>query len=125
MFDAGIQAATAAGGSAGSAAVDGVLVTGANGFVGACLVRHLLRDDSPLGGGTVFALVRDSSDASAWERMEAALGRFGVSADDVAAVRTSGRLVVLSGDVGRDRFGLDDHAYSDLGARVGTIIHAV
>jgi thioester reductase-like protein len=93
---------------------DGVLLTGATGFVGMqLLVRFLENTDS-----TVFALVRAASERDAAERIEGVLRfLFGAHHDHGA------RVIAVRGDVTRQKLGLG-RRQDWLCERVGEVVHS-
>jgi thioester reductase-like protein len=98
----------------GAARRDGVLLTGATGFLGMeLLVRYLRHSDR-----TVHAIVRADDDAHASRRLrdtlDAALGPAHPFGDRVRA---------LAGDLTKPRLGLDPAAADELAASVDEIVH--
>lgn len=92
----------------------GVLVTGANGFVGAHVVAALLE----AGPQDVYALVRAADDDAARARLVAALD------DQRLSDRVDlDRVVVLAGDLELREFGLGSQAFARLGQRLDAIVH--
>lgn len=87
---------------------DIVLITGATGAVGSWLAREALE-----AGLTVLALVRRSATQSAEQRVRESLALIGA--------RSTGRLVVLEGDIAKEDLGL---AHANLPARPGLVLHA-
>ena len=83
---------------------DGILVTGATGFIGRAIVRRLLAD-----GRRVIAVARPRDGQSARARMDADVAR-------------GGRLAVVEHDFGRQALSATDVAW--LRATVETVIHA-
>ncbi|MEV0589366.1 thioester reductase domain-containing protein [Nonomuraea sp. NPDC050310] len=92
-----------------------VLLTGATGFLGAFLLRDLLRSTR----ATVHCLVRASDEASARERLRANLEWYRVW-DEVDPDRI--RLVV--GDLAAPRLGLSEADFDDLAKTVDAVYHA-
>ncbi|WP_176308797.1 SDR family oxidoreductase, partial [Micromonospora sp. NBS 11-29] len=92
-----------------------VFLTGATGFVGAFLLRDLMRSTS----ATVHCLVRGSDEASARERLRANLTWYGIG-DEV----DDDRLRVLPGDLAAPRFGLDAEQFDRLAREVDVVYHA-
>lgn len=89
------------------------LVTGGTGFLGAHLVRELLRR-----GHAVTALVRDGRDGSAQERFRRVLEWLGVGREDAA------RAAVVAGDVAEERFGLAEARWRALAAATDEVVHS-
>jgi thioester reductase-like protein len=93
-------------------AAEGILLTGATGFLGAWLLATLLeREDRP-----IHALVRAPDRLSARRRLEAALAGLGKTLPEH-------RVEVWAGDAERERLGLAPGEWRDLGERVGTVVH--
>jgi len=82
------------------------LVTGATGFLGARLVRELLR----LTDAQIHCLVRGESDAAARARL--------------GELATEARVVVHAGDVGAPWLGLTERSWHELSRAVGHVVHA-
>jgi thioester reductase-like protein len=94
----------------------GVLLTGATGFVGGeLLARYLERTDRP-----VYALVRGEDEAAADERLRETVsglvGETNGSAGD--------QLVAVPGDIRSPGLGLEQNARESLAGRVNEIVHA-
>jgi long-chain acyl-CoA synthetase len=96
-------------------AADGVLITGATGFVGReVLTRYLERSDR-----TVYALVRAEDAAAAEDRL-----RDGLRTETGTDVAESDRLVAVPGDVQEPGFGLDADRRDELASEVSDVIHS-
>ncbi|MFO0605577.1 MAG: thioester reductase domain-containing protein [Polyangiales bacterium] len=93
-----------------------VLLTGATGFLGAHLLADLL--ETARGDGEVLCLLRCADPRDGARRVREALQRHRRWRDDHA-----GRIVVVPGDLGRERLGLDDAAWSGLAREVDVIVH--
>src|SRR4051812_45622801 len=95
---------------------DGVLLTGATGFVGMeLLARYLVNTDRP-----IYALVRAEDQAAANERIEQALlSLFGDQADF-----PEDRIVAVPGDIEASGLGLFADDRAALAERVSDIVHA-
>lgn len=93
---------------------DGVLLTGATGFLGAqLLIRYLERTDRQ-----VYALVRGASDRDAAARLEQTLlDLFGPGHPHAR------RVVAVRGDIARPGLGLGRRRRDALAERVGEIVH--
>ena len=92
-----------------------VLLTGANGFVGRFFLRALLRQNPSL---SVHCLVRGDDAAHAFERLRTAMQHAEIWEDEFAP-----RLRLVTGDICRERFGLNDEAFASLGRRVDAVYH--
>ncbi|MDR3088832.1 MAG: thioester reductase domain-containing protein [Desulfobulbaceae bacterium] len=94
-----------------------ILLTGATGFLGGYLLKELLeRSEAP-----VYCLVRaDSPDQARHRLMENAGFLFG---DEAVAGWPWHRIRPLSGDLGRERFGLSPERHQELAWEVGSIFH--
>ena len=92
----------------------GVLLTGANGFLGAHLVGELLR----AGAFTIVAPVRAASDSQARLRVEAALAHYGLD-----PLPEDGRVQVFAADIARPAFGLDRARYESIAHEVHAVLH--
>ena len=94
---------------------DGVLITGATGFVGReVLSRYLERTDAE-----VYALVRADDAAAADERL-----REGLRSATGTGVADSDRLVAVPGDVQKADLGLPAADRDRLASKVGKVIHS-
>ncbi|GGV64800.1 polyketide synthase [Streptomyces longisporoflavus] len=92
-----------------------VLLTGATGFLGAFLLRDLMRT----GHGTVHCLVRGADEEAARARLKAGLEWFRVW-DEIDPARLS----VVVGDLAAPRLGLDEEEFDTLARRVDAVYHA-
>lgn len=93
-----------------------VLLTGATGFVGQCLVEELLDR-----GHRILAIVRAGAPAEARTRLAAALKPWG---RDIEPYLESGRLAVLRGNVNSPRLGIDRAVFKRLRGSVRSVVHA-
>jgi len=94
---------------------DGLLLTGATGFLGMeLLLRYLERGDR-----TVYALVRADDDEQAAERLRVTLAR--LLGDGYAH---AGRVVAVAGDVTADGVGLGAARREQLAAEVTDVVHS-
>ncbi|MTE21456.1 SDR family NAD(P)-dependent oxidoreductase [Streptomyces sp. TRM43335] len=91
-----------------------VLLTGATGFLGAFLLRELMRTTR----ATVHCLVRAVDEDTARERLRQNLERYGVW-DEVAPER----LAVVVGDLAQPRLGLSEDIFDELAATVDVVYH--
>ncbi|MEU3619134.1 thioester reductase domain-containing protein, partial [Streptomyces sp. NPDC006872] len=92
-----------------------VFLTGATGFVGAFLLRDLMRST----GATVHCLVRGTDEATALGRLRANLTWYGIW-DEI----DGDRLSVVTGDLAEPRFGLDAERFDRLAREVDVVYHA-
>ncbi|MFE3317484.1 type I polyketide synthase [Nocardia sp. NPDC059195] len=92
-----------------------VLLTGATGFVGAFLLRDLLRTTS----ATVHCLVRGADVAAATERLGDHLRWFGIE-DGI----DHSRVHIVLGDLAEPELGLDSESWSWLARNVDIVYHA-
>ncbi|MET4923314.1 amino acid adenylation domain-containing protein [Streptomyces sp. PSRA5] len=91
-----------------------VLLTGATGFLGAFLLRELLRRTD----ATVHCLVRGSDRPNAEKRLRSALESYGLT--DPA---TEHRVIVVPGDLARPRLGLSAAGFDRLARTVDAVYH--
>ncbi|PXX60942.1 amino acid adenylation domain-containing protein/thioester reductase-like protein [Nocardia tenerifensis] len=91
-----------------------VLLTGATGFLGAHLLRELLRRTD----ARVVCLVRADSPHQGTDRIRQALHRYRLWDDTLAA-----RIVAVPGDLGAPRLGLSDADYDRLTDSVDVVLH--
>ncbi|AZQ38051.1 SDR family NAD(P)-dependent oxidoreductase [Streptomyces cyaneochromogenes] len=94
---------------------DTVLLTGATGFLGAFLLRDLLRGTR----ARVHCLVRAADEAAAWQRLRANLEWYGLQ-DEVDFARVT----VLVGDLSEPCLGLGEAEFDDLARTVDAVYHA-
>ncbi|TFK49407.1 alpha-aminoadipate reductase Lys1p [Heliocybe sulcata] len=95
-----------------------VFLTGATGFLGAFVLRDLLQRSERVN--KVICLVRASSAEKAFERLRVSLRDRGVWDENWLE---SGRLEVVTGDLGLDRFGLDESVWSRIAGEADVILH--
>ena len=91
-----------------------VLLTGATGFVGAFLLRDLLRQTQ----ATVHCLVRARDAQAGLARLQANLDQYGLW--DAAFVE---RIAAVTGHLDQPRLGLDDRTYSRLTDQIDAVYH--
>ncbi|MEV6595175.1 thioester reductase domain-containing protein, partial [Streptomyces acidicola] len=92
-----------------------ILLTGASGFLGAFLLRDLMRTTE----ARVHCLVRGADREAAYDRLRASLEWYRVW-DDV----DPGRLTVMAGDLAGEGLGLDPDVYDSLARTVDVVYHA-
>jgi thioester reductase-like protein len=91
-----------------------VLLTGANGFLGAHLIAELLAS----GAETLLCPVRAASDVQAQARVRAALARYALG-----PALPDPRVRVFAADIGRPAFGLAPQRHAELAESVAAIVH--
>ncbi|HEY8978274.1 MAG TPA: thioester reductase domain-containing protein [Streptomyces sp.] len=94
---------------------DEILLTGATGFLGAFLLRELLRTTT----ATVHCLVRADGEADALRRIRENLDWYGIWDEAWTA-----RVAALPGDLGSPLLGLSEEHFDALARRVDVIYHA-
>ncbi|MGA4837858.1 thioester reductase domain-containing protein [Streptomyces sp. G45] len=105
-----------------------VLLTGATGFVGAFVLRELLRRTE----ADVHCLVRADSERAGRDRLRAVLASYGIDAplgtdstDGTDGTNGGGgRVRIVPGDLAHDRLGVGAARWRGLCDRVDTIVHA-
>jgi len=92
-----------------------VFLTGATGFVGAFLLRELMRSTN----AKIHCLVRAENDVAAFERLRTSLSWYRLW-DEI----DTERLVVVVGDLARPRLGLSPEEFDRLARTIDAIYHA-
>ncbi|MFJ2967327.1 type I polyketide synthase [Streptomyces collinus] len=92
-----------------------ILLTGASGFLGAFLVRDLMRTTT----ARLHCLVRGADDAAAYERLRSSLTWYRVW-DEI----DESRLRVRAGDLADERLGLSEEEFDGLARSVDAVYHA-
>ncbi|MBC8943670.1 non-ribosomal peptide synthetase [Xenorhabdus indica] len=92
---------------------DGVLLTGATGFLGIYLLRSLLQQLA----GKVFCLVRATDSSTGLNRIIKNAHRYGIEID-------FSRVEIVVGEIAETRFGLNEEEYQLLSEQVAKIYHA-
>ena len=100
-----------------STTTKGIAITGATGFLGREIVRHLLIEEPE---ARLLLLIRGKSDDDARARGDAVLASV-LSGDALETARP--RVRVVRADLERDRLGLDPDAYERLAAETSAVIH--
>ncbi len=93
---------------------DHILLTGATGYIGGFVLVELIARTN----ATIHCLVRAEDDATAWERLRAALQDFRAWDSSLAA-----RINVVRGDLAQPHLGLDDEQWEHLAQNIDTIHH--
>lgn len=91
-----------------------VLVTGANGFLGACVVVSLLNNSNL----TVYCVVRANSKTQAKQKMQRSLFQYGISLED-----TQCRIKIVCAQVSKDYWGMTKSDYTKLAQLVDGVFH--
>ena len=101
---------------------DGVVVTGATGFLGVHLLAHLATTLLP--GTPLTALVRAGDHEGASRRLAGALEAAGLDMPGLSASwEQRGGVSVLAAHLDRERFGLSEGDYTELRRRTGLVFH--
>ncbi|KAI6104324.1 hypothetical protein F5141DRAFT_182380 [Pisolithus sp. B1] len=95
-----------------------VFLTGATGYLGAFVLRDLLRHEERVQ--KVVCLIRGASVEKALDRLRESSSDRGVWDETWV---TSGRLEVVIGDLGQDRFGMDSETWSRVAADTDVVLH--
>ncbi|EIW77219.1 alpha-aminoadipate reductase Lys1p [Coniophora puteana RWD-64-598 SS2] len=95
-----------------------VFLTGATGYLGAFVLRDLLRRTERVA--KVICLVRASDTSQALARLKEGSSDRGVWDD---AWVTDGRLEVVTGDLGRDLFGMDRDTWDRVASEADVVLH--
>ena len=94
-----------------------VLLLGSNGFVGMHIINSFIQNDS----GTIYCVMRDKNGKGSLNRFLDVLHfYFGNSLDRYVG----NRIIVLKGDIVKEKFGLSNHSYENIISNVSTIINA-
>jgi len=91
-----------------------VLLTGATGFVGAFLLRDLLRETE----ATIHCLVRASDAQAGLDRLQKNMATYGLWDETFTT-----RMVPVPGDLGQPHFGLSDAQFQALARQIDIIVH--
>ncbi|MFI1565924.1 thioester reductase domain-containing protein, partial [Streptomyces sp. NPDC020490] len=92
-----------------------ILLTGASGFLGAFLLRDLMRTTT----ARIHCLVRGADESAAHRRLRDSLEWYRVWHDV-----DEERLAVVVGDLAEERLGLSEERFDDLARRVDAVYHA-
>jgi len=92
---------------------DGILLTGATGFLGTFILAQLLKAGLP-----IHCLVRCRDEQDGRQRLTAAFAQYRLDASSLSEVN------ILPGDIARERMGLSPERWSSVAARVDTVIHS-
>lgn len=109
--------------AAPSGAVNTVLLTGANGYLGRFLCLDWLERLAPTGG-TVICLARGADPTAGRQRIEAAIDSGDAELSSRFRQLADRHLQVLVGDVGAPNLGLDTPSYDRLAQSVDLIVHS-
>lgn len=94
----------------------GILLTGAGGFLGIYLLRELLK----LTDAKIYCLIRKGEFESPAKRLTTTLARFGL---DKEISLNDRRIIIIDSDIGLDRFGISPQQYNSLAEKVDMIYH--
>ena len=95
-----------------------VFLTGATGYLGAFVLRDLLQRQHRVQ--KVICLVRSPSVEKGLERLKEGSTDRGVWDEEWVA---SGRLEVVIGDLGQDRFGMNESTWAQIAAEADVVLH--
>lgn len=91
-----------------------ILLTGANGFLGAYLLSSLLKT---ISGTTIHCLIKPSDNQSSIQKLKNALSHYGLNDIDFD------RIVVHEGNFGKPNLGLPQEKHHDLAKKIDSIYH--
>jgi len=94
----------------------GILLTGAGGFLGIYLLRELLKTTD----SKIYCLIRKGEFETPAKRLISTLERFQLS-HEIAL--TDRRIIIIDSDIGRDKFGISAAQYDGLAEKVDIIYH--
>lgn len=96
--------------------IQNIFLTGSTGFLGGFLLRDLLEMNMT---AKIYCLIRGTDDLHGLSRLKQNLGRYNIWQDHYGE-----RIVVVLGDLSRERFGLDVKLYDDLCCDIDMIVHS-
>lgn len=91
-----------------------ILVTGANGFLGTCVVVSLLKNTS----SNIYCVVRASSQTQAEQKLKRSLFQC-----DVGFEFFQNRIKVICAEISKDFWGMKESEYTDLTTRIDGVFH--
>lgn len=94
-----------------------VLLLGANGFVGMHILYHLIKKDH----GKIYCIVRDKNKLSARTRFLDALHFY---FDNELDEWIDNRIIILKGDITKEKFGLNTQIYDEIVNHVSIVINS-
>lgn len=109
--------------SAPIGAVNTVLLTGANGYLGRFLCMEWLERLAKTGG-TLICIVRGADPVAARQRIEAAIDSGDLEMSGHFRVLAANHLKVIAGDLGAENLGVDTATWNRLAESVDLIVHA-
>jgi amino acid adenylation domain-containing protein/thioester reductase-like protein len=98
---------------------NGVLLTGATGFLGAFLLQELLLKTQ----AKIYCLVRASGQKAAFDKIYENLEALSLMDDDRVAMAIPYRVVPVVGDLALPRFGLSEKDFRELSDKIDLIYH--
>ncbi|NLV35996.1 MAG: amino acid adenylation domain-containing protein [Clostridiaceae bacterium] len=97
--------------------LNNVLLTGVTGFLGIHILRELIDNSN----ATVYCLIRGKDQSNAVNKLKGTLEDY--FAFDYARFINK-RIFVIEGDIGQDKFSLEDKDYLKLSETIDTVIHS-
>jgi len=94
----------------------GVLLTGAAGFLGIYLLRELILQTD----AKIYCIIRKGQFDSPAKRLMENIHHYGLEEDITLANR---RIVIITGDISLDQFGIPSENYENLAEKIDAIIH--
>lgn len=95
-----------------------ILLTGANGFLGCFILQSLLSKSSSTC--KIYCIIRGKNNQNAKQRLLDSLDFYKIDFDEEYF---NSRVEILSGDISKPFFGLDNHVYNDLCEKVDIVYH--
>ncbi len=100
--------------------IETVFLTGATGFLGAYIVKEILKNTQ----ANLYCLVRPKRGENSKQRIERQMRNFDIWPGDEAWQSTwDARIQVVDGDITLPRLGMSDHRYETLARQVDAIFH--
>jgi amino acid adenylation domain-containing protein/thioester reductase-like protein len=95
---------------------NGILLTGASGFLGMYLLRELLKKTQ----SKIYCLIRKGQFESAPQRLIQTINQYDLSSEIQLSDR---RIVILEADISNDSFGISPQQYQSMAEKIDTIYH--
>lgn len=100
--------------------IDNILLTGATGFLGIHILYELITKTKT----NIYCLIREKDNEDSKERLIKKIKYYFGKKSKLILKEINNRIVVVNGDISKEKLGLEIEKYKELGYKIDTVIHS-